>query len=211
MPQPRLMDKVQRLGRDFFTRPDVLAVSRDLLGKFLATNFDGQLALGKIVEVEAYRGPDDKACHAYNYRFTERTKVMYAEGGHAYIYLCYGMHHLFNIVTAPEGVPHAVLVRAIEPVDNIPLMLRRRGLGQLGPRLSAGPGVLSQALGIRANQSGMDMLQADSPIWLECRGLSIPPTDILAGPRVGVAYAEECAAWHWRFSLRGNPWVSKAR
>jgi DNA-3-methyladenine glycosylase len=201
----------QRLERGFFTRPDVLAVSRELLGKYLVTEFEGQRTAGKIVEVEAYRGPDDKASHAYSGRYTERTKVMYAEGGHAYVYLCYGIHHLFNVVTATEGVPHAVLVRAIEPAENVALMLQRRGLERLSPRLAAGPGVLSQALGIKASHSGIDMLAAGSPIWLECRGEQVAETEIAAGPRIGIAYAAECAAWPWRFSLRGSSWVSKAK
>ena len=203
--------KPTRLGREFFTREDVLKISRSLIGKYLVTRFEGQETAGRIVEVEAYRGPDDKASHAYGLRYTNRTQVMYAEGGHAYIYLCYGIHHLFNIVTAREGVPHAILIRGLEPTDNVPLMLRRRNMKKLQPRLTAGPGVLSQALGITTAYSGTDMLAADSPIWIEDRGAIIDESDIQAGPRIGVDYAEECASWEWRFYIRSNPWVSRAR
>ncbi|MCB9275390.1 MAG: DNA-3-methyladenine glycosylase [Lewinellaceae bacterium] len=199
-----------RLGRAFFTRHDVLAISRELLGMYLVTNFNGLYTAGRIVEAEAYRGPDDKASHAYKNRYTERTRVMYSVGGFAYVYLCYGIHHLFNIVTAGEGCPHAVLIRGIEPIDNVELMLQRRSLARPVARLTAGPGVLSQALGITTANSGIDLAAPDSPIWLEHRGEpSVQENDIEAGPRIGVAYAEECAAWPWRFYLKGNPWVSK--
>lgn len=200
-----------RLDRSFFTRNDVLEVSRNLLGKYLVTDFGAGRTAGRIVEVEAYRAPEDKASHAYGNRFTERTKVMYSQGGHAYIYLCYGIHHLFNVVTGAEGMAHAVLIRALEPAENTTLMLRRRRMNKMAPRLTAGPGVLAQAMGITREYTGTDMLSAQSPIWIESRGGLVNEEDILASPRIGVDYAEECAAWEWRFFLRDNIWVSKRR
>ena len=198
-----------RLERSFFVREDVIRVSRELLGKYLVTNLGEGLTAGRIVEVEAYRAPEDKASHAYGNRLTERTRVMFSRGGHAYIYLCYGIHHLFNVVTGGEGMAHAVLIRALEPAENLNLMLRRRRMDKVAARLTAGPGVLSQAMGITRELTGTDMLHPESPIWIESREKPIAATDILCSPRIGVDYAEECAAWEWRFFLKGNPWVSK--
>lgn len=200
-----------RLPRSFFLNSDVVQVSKALLGKYLLSYIDGSLCSGKIVETEAYRAPDDKACHAYNNRRTERTKVMFERGGLAYVYLCYGIHHLFNVVTAKQEEAQAVLIRAIEPVDNIEKMLERRAFKQLKPQLTAGPGVMSKALGITTQHTGVDLLHPDSPIWIEDRGTTINENDIIASPRVGVAYAEECAHWDWRFRIKGSPWTSKAK
>jgi DNA-3-methyladenine glycosylase len=136
------------LPLSFYVRNDVVQISRELLGKFLVTYINGKITSGMIVETEAYRASDDKACHAYNMRRTARTEVMFAEGGKAYIYLCYGIHHLFNVVTGPKDNAQAVLIRAVEAIDNIPLMMQRRGREKAGPQLTAGPGVLSKALGI---------------------------------------------------------------
>jgi len=201
----------RRLDADFYRRDNVVGIARELLGKYLITNFDGRRTAGRIVETEAYRAPDDKACHAHCNRFTRRTRVMFAAGGVAYIYLCYGIHHLFNVVTGAEGQAHAVLIRAIEPTENVDLMLQRRGLTRVQPRLSAGPGVLSQALGIHTAYTGASLLHPDSPIWIECRSEGIASEAIAASSRIGVDYAEECAAWPWRFFLKGNKWVSRNR
>lgn len=200
-----------RLPPSFFLREDVVQISRDLLGKYLVTEIDGAYTAGRIVETEAYRGPDDKACHAYNYRRTPRTSIMYEPGGHAYVYLCYGIHHLFNVVTGFEGQPHAVLIRAVQPIDNIEGMLARRKMAKLKPQLTAGPGALSQALGITTGLTGINMLDVQSPIRIEDRGMVIKEEDIIAGPRVGVGYAEECAEWPWRFRVKDSPWTSKAK
>ena len=194
----------------FFTRPDPVQVAKDLLGKYLVTRFDGQLTAGKIVETEAYRAPDDRASHAFGNRRTGRTEVMFAEGGHAYVYLCYGIHHLFNVVTGPAGMAHAVLIRAVEPIDNVELMLARRAMGKLQPRLTAGPGALTQALGILTAHSGQNLLDPTGPLWLEDRGELVLEENIIASPRVGVAYAGECAAWPWRFRIKGSAWTSPA-
>ena len=199
------------LPKSFYTGSDVVQISKDLLGKYLVTNFDGKRTAGKIVETEAYRAPDDKACHAHNNRFTERTKVMFEEGGVAYIYLCYGIHHLFNIVTAKEGMAHAVLIRAIEPAEGLDVMLERRQFKTVKPQLTAGPGVMSKALGIVKDFTGQSLMEEKSLMWVEDRNCMIPPENIIASPRVGVAYAEECAAWPWRFRVKDSKWTSPAK
>ncbi len=201
----------RRLQSAFFTRTDVVQISKDLLGKHLITVIDGQKTVGKIVETEAYRGPDDKACHAYNNRRTARTSIMFEEGGQAYVYLCYGIHHLFNIVPARKEMAEAVLIRAVEPIENLELMMKRRNFKQLRPQLTAGPGVMSKALGITTDFSGIDLTAPDSPIWLEEGETIIEELQIIASPRVGVDYAEECALWNWRFRIKDSKWTSPAK
>ena len=181
------------------------------MGKFLVTNFDGQLTAGKIVETEAYRAPDDKACHAYNNKRTKRTEIMFAEGGVAYVYLIYGMYHLFNVVTAKEDMAHAVLIRGVEPVENVDVMLERRKFTKLKNTLTDGPGKLTIALGINKIHTGLSLLDEENPIWIEDRGVSISEENIIASPRVGVGYAEECALWDWRFRVKDSKWTSKAK
>ncbi|MDX1667332.1 MAG: DNA-3-methyladenine glycosylase [Saprospiraceae bacterium] len=198
-----------RLEADFFRREEVVTIARQLLGMYLLTRFQGQICVGKIVETEAYRGRDDKACHAHLMRRTKRTKTMFLPGGTAYIYLCYGIHHLFNVVTGPEGVPDAVLIRAVEPVYNLDAMLHRRGMEQVKPQLTAGPGVMTKAMGITTDYDGQDLLDERSPIRLEDPGDEIPERKVASGPRIGIDYAEECAAWPWRFYLPDNKWVSR--
>lgn len=203
-----------KLPLTFFLRTDVVQIARDLLGTVLVTEFEGQRTAGIITETEAYRAPDDRACHAFGNRRTARTEVMFGEGGQAYIYLCYGIHHLFNVVTAPEGVAHAVLIRAIEPLEGQDIMLeRRRMLGgksfqktnpsALKPAVTVGPGALSQALGLHTAYTGHSLLADDAQIWIEPAVKAVLPQDIMAGKRIGVDYAGECAEWPWRFWL-GN-------
>ena len=194
-----LLFQKMRLKIAFYLKEDVVEVARQLLGKYLVTNFDGQLTAGKIIETEAYRAPDDKASHAYQNRRTKRTEVMFHQGGHAYVYLCYGIHHLFNVVSAKEGIAHAVLIRALEPTDGIDKMLERRNFDKLKPNLCSGPGTVAKALGLSTIHSGHSMLDKNSSIWVEDRGLTYKDSEILASPRVGIDYAEECAAWNWRF------------
>ena len=200
-----------RLPKSFYTRTNVVQISKELLGKYLITNFKGQKTVGKITETEAYRAPDDKACHAYNNRKTERTKIMFEEGGTAYVYLCYGIHHLFNVVTAEAETAHAVLIRGLEPIENIDLMLERRKMKTLKPQLTSGPGVLSKALGIRTEHTGLSLTHENSQIWIEDRGDFIDEKNIIASSRVGVGYAEECALWDWRFRIKNSKWTSPAK
>ena len=193
-----------------FLSSDVLDIARRLLGAELETEIDGTLTIGRIVETEAYRAPDDKASHAYGNKRTKRTETMFSEGGLAYIYLCYGIHHLFNIVTGPKDVPHAVLIRAIEPIDGIDAMRERRGKPLVDFALTSGPGSLTKALGITTRLNGQPLFAKDSPIRIRSH-VPIPDQDIRASPRVGIDYAEECIKWPWRFRIVGNPWCSKAK
>ncbi len=200
-----------RLPASFYTRTDVVQISKDLLGKVLVTNIEHQITSGIIVETEAYKAPEDKASHAYNNRLTERTKVMFEEGGIAYVYLCYGIHHMFNVVTGTKGMAHAILIRAIEPLDNIPLMMSRRNRQKVNRQLTGGPGVLGKALGITTQYTGTSLCHSDSAIWLEDRGISFTEEEMIASPRVRIDYAEECADWNWRFRVKGSAWTSAAK
>jgi DNA-3-methyladenine glycosylase len=197
-----------KLARAFYTRADVVAVARRLLGSLLVARArDGRRVSGIIVETEAYQGPEDRASHAYGGRRTRRTETMYARGGTAYVYFVYGMYHQFNVVTNVGGAPHAVLVRALEPVEGVELMRRRRG--RPAPReLTSGPGKLCIALGIDRRLDGADLL--GDRIWIEA-GRRVRAADIAAGPRVGIDYAEDWVARPWRFWVRDNPFVSRAR
>jgi len=197
------------LPEDFYTRKNVVQIAQELLGKVLVTNFNDEYTAGIIVETEAYAGAGDKASHAYGNRRTARTEIMFGKGGTAYVYLCYGIHHLFNVVTNVQDTPHAVLIRGVEPIDGIDIMLERRGKDKLTPALTAGPGALSMALGIHTVHTGLSLL--DENLFIEDRGIKIKKADIVAGTRVGVAYAQEDAFLPYRFSIRGNPYVSKGK
>ena len=195
------MDRVDRLDKAFFLREDVTQIAKELLGKVIVTQIDGQLTSGIITETEAYAGPIDKASHAYGNKFTKRTQTMFEEGGIAYIYLIYGIHHLFNFVSNVEGIPHAILLRGIIPVDGIDTMQKRRKTKkQIG--FTLGPGTASQALGITTALDGED-LQGDK-IWVGDKGIKITPSQIIAKPRVGVDYAGEHAKWLWNFGVNSN-------
>jgi DNA-3-methyladenine glycosylase len=184
----------------YYQKPDVVALSRDLLGKYLFTRIDGVLTGGIITETEAYAGPEDKASHAYGNRRTKRTEVMFHAGGKAYVYLCYGMHTLFNVVTNVEGIPHAILVRAIQPIEGLETMLQRRGKARPSPALTTGPGIVCQALGITLTHNGL-LLNSET-LWIEKRPIKKSNYIITASPRIGVDYAQEHAALPWRFQLR---------
>ncbi len=196
-----------KLGLDFFRRQDVARIGRELIGKMLCTRIGGAaVTAGMIVETEAYGGADDRASHAFNGRRTARTEVMYRAGGVAYVYLCYGLHCLFNVITNREDIPHAVLVRAVEPRRGIADMLRRRGRARMDRALAGGPGALSRALGISLQHNGASL--AGDVIWMEA-GAPVAAARICSGPRIGVDYAGADARRPWRFSLRGSPWVSR--
>ncbi len=184
----------------------MLAIGRTLLGKLLVTNVQGVITAGRIVETEAYNGVVDKASHAYNGRRTKRTEVMYRQGGAAYVYLIYGIHHLFNVVTNVAGVPHAVLIRAVEPVWGVEEMLLRTGKQKVDDTLTRGPGNVSKALGISTLHTGFDLLGDE--IYLLDDGIAYPESEIAATPRIGVDYAGEDALLPYRFYLKGNKYVS---
>lgn len=196
---------------DFYRRTDVVQVARDLLGMVLVTERDGLRTALRITETEAYQGPDDRASHAFGNRRTNRTEVMFKSGGHAYVYLVYGMHHLFNVVTGQAEVPHAVLIRAGEPLEGLDTMLARRGADRLTPALTTGPGALSQALGITTAWTGQSLVDIDSPVWLEDRGLTVPDDRIAAGPRIGIDYAQEWVHTPWRFWERGSRYAKRGK
>ncbi len=198
-----------KLRKSFYRRKDVVQISRDLIGKYLFTRFDDELTGGMIVETEAYAGPEDRASHAYGNRRTQRTEIMYHKGGVAYVYLCYGIHSLFNIVTNLRDIPHAILVRAIQPLAGTEIMGTRRTRQPEDFCLCAGPGAMSQALGITTDHSGIDL--TGNKVWLEDRGTDIRPSDILKHPRVGIDYAGADAALPWRFRLMNCPWTSRAK
>lgn len=198
-----------KLPLSYYLNQDVIFLAKDLLGKILFTEIDGQITAGVIVETEAYFGVVDKASHAYGGRRTERTETLYGQGGVSYVYLCYGIHHLFNVVTSVEGEPHAVLVRAVEPLLGQEIMELRRKMSFTKPAISSGPGSAAKALGIDRNFNRKDL--TENEVWIEDHGIRFSPEEIVAGPRIGVAYAQEDALLPWRFYVKGNTYVSKPR
>ena len=197
---------MKKLKEGFYQRSDTLTIARELLGKILVTNWPEGLTSGRIVETEAYLGAIDKASHAYGNRLTNRTKVMFQPGGVAYIYLCYGIHNLFNIVTGIDDTPHVVLVRALEPVQGLDIMRKRTGILKADNRLAAGPGKLSKALGLTTMHSGYALTGEE--IFLIDDGARISEHEILSGQRIGVDYAGEDALLPYRFTISGHPSVS---
>ena len=192
---------MKALSKNFYTRDDVVKISRELIGKVLVTTVGGVVTSAIITETEAYAGIVDRASHAYGDRRTARTEPMYAEGGTAYVYLCYGIHHLFNVVTGRAGTPHAVLVRAGVPLQGLETMLVRRGSSVPRSRLLSGPGSLAKALGITTALTGTSLI--GGVIRIESHGFRVAPSKINVGPRVGVDYAGADALLPYRF--RVNP------
>jgi len=196
----------KKLPREFYTRADVLAVARDLLGKKLVVpTRSGARVAGLIVETEAYRGPEDRASHAFGGRRTQRTETMYGTGGTAYVYFIYGMYNQFNVVTNVADTPHAVLVRALEPVEGLDV-IRRRRRGRSEYEMTSGPGRLCIAMGIDRGLDKADLL--GDRVWIE-EGVSISPRQIARGPRIGIDYAEKWVSKPWRFWIKDNPFVSR--
>ena len=194
----------QKLPKKFYLNKNVVEIAKKLVGKILVTELNGLITAGKIVETEAYCGRDDKACHASKEKRTARTEMMYAAGGCAYVYLCYGIHHLFNVVTNSEGMADAVLIRALEPLEGIDIMKERRNFPK--SKLSSGPGTLSQALGIQTKMNGMDLTK--KPLWIG-KNINNEAFEILSDKRIGVDYAGEDSLKPWRFIMAGNKFVSK--
>lgn len=197
---------MEKLSPAFYHGGNVVAIARQLLGKLLVTNFEGRYTAGRIAETEAYNGVVDKASHSYGGRRTKRTEIMYAGGGIAYVYLCYGIHHLFNVVTSVQDTPHAVLIRAIAPVAGIDTMLVRMKREKLDNSVGRGPGNVSRALGITTIHTGLSLLEND--IYIADDGIIIKPAQIVATPRIGVDYAAEDALLPYRFYIKDNPYVS---
>jgi DNA-3-methyladenine glycosylase len=197
-----------KLPFSYYLNQDVLFLAKDLLGKVLYTQIDGKITSGIIVETEAYFGIQDKASHAYGGRRTDRTETLYSKGGISYVYLCYGIHHLFNIVSSVEGEPHAVLIRAIEPLTGKDIMETRRNMPASKAAISSGPGSAAKALGIDRSFNKKDL--GGDEIWIEDHGIKYTQEQIIASPRIGVAYAQEDALLPWRFFIKENKYVSKS-
>lgn len=195
-----------RLSREFYMR-DGIQVARDLLGKVVVRRYRDRVLRGRIVEVEAYLGPEDKASHAWEGRRTKRTETMYLPGGHLYIYLIYGMYYCLNVVVNATGIPHAVLVRAVEPLEGTDVMRELRGTRE-GYGLTNGPGKLCMAMDIGKGDNGRDLVTS-SEIWLEDDGYT--PEKIVCARRIGIEYAGEYRDRLWRYYIDENPWVSKGK
>lgn len=193
-----------KVNRDFYNR-DTLTVAREVLGKTLVHVTEDGVTKGKIVEVEAYLGAQDKASHSYQNLHSERTKIQYGEGGYAYVYLIYGMHICMNIVTNKKDIPEVVFIRALEPLEGIDLMKKRRKTDNI-KMLCNGPGKLSQAMGITKKNYGDDL--CGEKLYLE-DGEMIQQEQIVNSKRINIDYAEEAKDYLWRFSIKDNPYVSR--
>lgn len=197
---------MKKLELYFYQRENVLQIAEELIGKLLVTNKSGIITSGRIVECEAYAGAPDKASHAFGGRRTNRNEVMYGKAGVAYVYLCYGIHHLFNVVTNSESIPHAILIRSLEPVKGIEDMLLRTGKKQMDHTLTKGPGNVSKALGIHTVDSGTAL--TGTTIFLADDSFAYSKKEICVSPRIGVDYAGKDALLPYRFYIKGNPFVS---
>lgn len=189
-----------KLPLEYYLNDDVLFVGKDLIGKVLMTHFDNVLTGGVIIETESYLGAIDRASHAYNNRRTKRNDIMYAEGGHAYVFKCYGIHALFNVVTNLKDTPHAVLIRAIKPIIGIDMMLKRRSKQKIDKTLAGGPGTLTQALGINVKHNGLSL--TGNQIWIEDQKIALQKNAILTSPRIGIDYAGPDVHKPWRFYIK---------
>ncbi|NND77464.1 MAG: DNA-3-methyladenine glycosylase, partial [Flavobacteriales bacterium] len=182
------MDTKVKIPLSYYQQEDVVGLAKDLIGKVLCTNIQGNQCEGIITETEAYAGATDKASHAYKNLRTKRTETMYDSGGIAYVYLCYGIHHLFNVVCGPQDLPHAVLLRGIKPLGGVPFMEKRRHKDHSSKNFSSGPGTATMALGIDLSHNGTQL--SGPVIWLEDRSIQVPDKEIIIGPRIGVDYAQ---------------------
>ena len=200
------LSSLNKLPDEFYLRKNVTRIARELLGKIIVTRFDGIITAARIVETEAYNGSVDKASHAYGNRRTARTEVMFAEGGIAYVYLCYGIHHLFNVVTNIKDTPHAVLIRAAEPLFGVDDMMIRTGKEILDNSLTRGPGNVSKALGINVRHTGTSL--SSDELFIGDDGFRPKPSSIATTERIGVDYAAEDALLPYRFVIKNNPYVS---
>lgn len=195
-----------KLPLSFYQRDNVVRIARELLGKILVTKWNDVVTSGRIVEVEAYAGVIDRASHAFGGRRTARNEIMYRDGGFAYVYLCYGIHHLFNVVTHSNDTPHAILVRALEPLKGVDTMLERTGKEKPDNTLTRGPGNLSKAMGITTRHTGHSLLS--DTLFIEDDEFRYRKNEIGASPRIGVDYAGTHAEWPYRFYVKGNIFVS---
>jgi DNA-3-methyladenine glycosylase len=196
---------MQKLNKDFYLQKDVAFIAKALLGKIIVTKFNKQFTAARIVETEAYAGIVDKASHAWNGRRTQRTEIMFGEGGTAYVYLCYGIHHMFNIVTNELNVPDAVLIRGVQPLEGIDIMLQRFNRSQQDTAIGRGPGNVGKALGIFTMHSGASLSGRNFFI----AGDGTTYDEVMVSKRIGVDYAGAHAQWLYRFFVKGHPQVTK--
>jgi len=187
------------LSETYYLHHDVVFLAKDLIGKYLFTKIDGQLCGGIITETEAYKGIEDRACHAFGGRRTLRNEMMYAQGGVAYVYLCYGIHPLLNVVVNQKDTPDAILIRAIHATHGEELMLKRTGKPQMKSQVTDGPGKVTKALGVTLVDNGESFL--NKRIWIEDRGFDLSKTKILNTPRIGIDYAGTDAFLPYRFKI----------
>ncbi len=197
---------MNKLPIEFYNRKNVVTIAKELLGKILVTNFDGMFTSCRIVETEAYAGLTDKAAHSYAGKRTPRNEHMYSNAATVYIYVCYGMHQMFNVVTNEKEIPDAVLIRAAEPLEGIETMLLRTGKKILDNTLTKGPGNVGKALGMHKQYSGLNL--TDDSIFFVADNLKIGGDQIATSPRIGVNYAGEDALLPYRFYIKGNKYVS---
>ncbi len=191
---------MEKLPLSYYLNDNVEDIAKSLLGKILYSRVDKDITAGIITETEAYKGVGDKASHAYGGRFTKRTEVMYKRGGISYVYQCYGIHYLLNVVTSDIDIPHAVLIRGIFPIIGINLMLERTGKSKADYKLTNGPGKISKALGVSISHNDIS-LQSDK-LWIENGQREIRKEEIVIGPRVGIDYAGEDALLPYRFMVK---------
>lgn len=202
-----LFRKYEPLPRAFYTRKDVVLIAYELLGKVVYTNFDNELTAGIIIETEAYAGSLDKASHAYNNRRTARTEVLYLEGGYSYVYLCYGIHSMFNIVTSVQSDPQAVLIRGIYPLLGVDMMKKRAGKSNLNTKSGNGPGIVTKLLGIHVEHNKVNLCEeiiVKPKIWLQNENFRVPDNEVSVGHRIGIGYAAEDAFLPYRFQWIKN-------
>jgi DNA-3-methyladenine glycosylase len=194
-----------KLPESFYQRANVVTIARELLGKQLVTSIKGQVTAGIIVETEAY-SHKERGCHAFDNKKTQRNAIMFQPGGFSYVYLCYGIHNLFNVVTNQDGEADAVLIRALEPTGGIEWMQKRMNTSS-STRITSGPGKLTKALGIDRTMNGKYLLANE--VWIEDSGTKIGSSKIVASPRIGIDYAGEDAKLPWRFYIKDNVWISR--
>lgn len=197
--------KTNKLPLSFYLTPDVTKIAKSLLGKFLVSDLKEGRSSGMIVETEAYSWKE-RGCHAFNHKKTNRNAAMFASGGVSYVYLCYGVHELFNIVTNKEGLAEAVLIRALEPVEGLDIMMQRYQTKK-SKGITSGPGKLAKALGITREHNLIDLM--GNAVWVEDRDVKVKPSNIVASARIGMNFPGEDAFLPWRFTIKGNDWVSR--
>jgi DNA-3-methyladenine glycosylase len=197
---------MKKLPIQFYEGTDVVLIAKELIGKIIVTKFNGLITSGRIVETEAYIGLTDKASHSFGGKRTARNEHMYAPAGIAYVYICYGMHHLFNIVSNAKDIPDAVLIRAVEPITGVDIMLKRTGKQKLDNTLTKGPGNATKALGISKEHSGINLVKDE--IYIAADGFKITETSIGISRRIGIESSGDAALLPYRFYVKGNPFVS---